>query len=63
MPDDDRVDVRLCELLRLDLVLLRRAQQVVQERDIELQNFDELDHAAIGDVELTIEVEGSRIGV
>ena len=41
--DDDLVDVRLRELLRLDLVLLRRAEQIVEERDVELQDLDELE--------------------
>ena len=51
------------ELLRLDLVLLRRAQQVVEEGDVQLQHLDELDDAAVGDVELAVEVEGARIAV
>ena len=41
--DDDLVDVGLRELLRLDLVLLRRAEQIVEERDVELQDLDELE--------------------
>ena len=41
--EDDLVDVGLGELLRLDHVLLRCAQQVVQERHVELEHFDELD--------------------
>ena len=53
----------LGELLRLDHVLLRRAEQVVQERDVELEHFDELDDAAVGDVQLAVEVERARIGV
>jgi hypothetical protein len=44
-------------------VLLRRAQQVVQERDVELEHFDELDDAAVGHVELAVEVERSRVRV
>ena len=63
MADDDLVDVGLRELLRLDLVLLRRAEQVVEERDVELQHLDELDDAAVRDVELAVEVERARIGV
>ena len=51
------------ELLRLDLVFLRGAQKIVQERDVELQHLDELDDAAVGDVELAVEVERARIGV
>ena len=61
--DDDLVDVGLRELLRLDLVLLRRAEQIVEERDVELEDLDELDDAAVGDVELAVEVEGARVGV
>ena len=61
--EDHLVDVGLRELLRLDLVLLRRAQQVVEERDVQLQHLDELDDAAVGDVELAVEVERARIAV
>jgi hypothetical protein len=48
-PQDDLVDVGLRELLGLDLVLLRRAQEVVQERHVELEDLDELDDSAVGD--------------
>jgi len=41
-------------------VLLRGADRSLEERDVELENFDELDHAAVGDVELAVEVEGAR---
>ena len=61
--DDHFVNVGLRELLRLDLVLLRRAQQVVQKRDVEFEHLDELDQPAIRDVELAVEVERSRVGV
>ena len=60
---DHLVDVGLGELLRLDLVFLRGAQQIVEERDVELEHFDELDQAAIGDVQLAVEVEGARVAV
>ena len=60
---DHFVDVGLGELLRLDLVFLAGAQQVVEERHVELQHFDELDDAAVGDVEFAVEVEGPRIAV
>ena len=63
VPDDDLVDVGLRELLRLDLVLLRRAEEVVEERHVELQDLDELDDAAVRDVELAVEVEGARVRV
>src|SRR2546423_199498 len=61
--EDDLVDVGLRELLRLDLLLLRRAEQVVEERDVELQDLDELEDAAVRDVELAVEVERARIRV
>ncbi len=61
--DDHLVDVGLRELLRLDAVLLRGAEKVVEERDVELQHLDELDDAAVRDVKLTVEVERARIGV
>ena len=57
------VDVGLGEFLGLDLVLLAGAQQVVEERHVELEHFDELDDAAIGDVELAVEIERPRIAV
>ncbi len=60
---DHLVDVGLGELLRLDLVFLRGAEQVVEERHVELEHFDELDHAAVGDVQFAVEVEGARIAV
>ena len=61
--DDDFVDIGLREFLRLDLVFLAGAEQIVQERDLELQDFDELDDAAVGDVELAVEVERASVGV
>jgi hypothetical protein len=63
VPDDHLVDVRLGELLRLDHVLLARAEQVVEERDVELEHLDELDDAAVRDVELAVEVEGPGVAV
>ena len=60
---DHFIDVRLRELLGLDGVFLRSTQQVIQERDVELEDFDEFADAAIGDVELAIEVEGTRVTV
>ena len=60
---DDFVDVGLGEFLGLDQMFLAGAQQVVQERDVELEDFDEFDDAAIGDVEFAVEVEGARVGV
>src|SRR5207237_6330417 len=46
-----------------DLVLLRSAEQVVEEGHVELQDLDELDDAAVGDAELAVEVEGAGVGV
>ena len=63
MADDHLVDVGLGELLRLDLVLLRGAEQVVEEGDVELEDLDELDQAPVGDVELAVEVEAARVAV
>ena len=57
VPDDDLVDVGLGELLGLDLVFLAGPEQVVEEGDVELEDLDEFDDAAIGDVELAVEVE------
>ncbi len=51
------------KLLRFDLVFLAGTEQVVQEGHVQLQHFDELDDAAIGDVEFAVEVEGPRIAV
>jgi len=44
-------------------VLLRRAQEIVQEGDVELQDLDELDDAPVRDVELAVEVEGARVAL
>ena len=63
VPDDDLVDVGLGELLGLDLVFLAGAQQVVEEGDVELEDLDELDDAAVGDVELAVEVEGAGVAL
>src|SRR5262245_38522982 len=63
MTDDDFVDVGLRKLFRLDLVFLASAEQVIEEGHLELQDFDELDYAAVSDVELAVEVERARIGV
>ena len=38
-------------------------EQVVEERHVELQHFDELDDAAVGDVEFAVEVERPRVAV
>ena len=38
-------------------------EQVVQERHVELEHLDELDDAAVGDVEFAVEVERPRVAV
>ena len=38
-------------------------EQVVEERDVELEDLDELDEAAVGDVELAVEVEGAGVAL
>ena len=63
MPDDHLVDVGLRKLLGLDLVFLAGPQQVVEEGDVELQDLDELDDAAVRDVELAVEVEGAGVAL
>jgi hypothetical protein len=37
-------------------VLLRGAEQVVEERHVQLQDFDELDPAAVDDVQFAVKV-------
>ena len=61
--DDDFVDVGLGELLGLDLVFLAGTEQVVEEGDVELEDLDELDDAAVGDVELAVEIEGAGVAL
>ena len=61
--DDDFVDVGLGELLGLDLVFLAGTQQVVEEGDVELEDLDELDDAAVGDIELAVEIEGAGVAL
>ena len=61
--DDDFVDVGLGEFLRLDGVFLGGAEEVVEEGDVEFEDFDEFDDAAVGDVEFAVEVEGAGVGI
>ena len=42
---------------------LRRAEQVVEEGHVELEDLDELDDAAVGDIELAVEVKRPRVAV
>ena len=63
MAQDDFVDVGLGELLGFDLVLLAGPQQVVQKGDVELQDFDKLDQAAVRDIELAVEIKRPRIAI
>ena len=61
--DDHFIDVGLGELLGFDLVFLAGSQEIVQEGDVELEDFDEFDDAAVGDVELAVEIEGAGIAL
>ena len=61
--EDHFVDIGLGELLGLDQVFLAGAEQVVEECDVQLEHFDEFDDAAVGDVQLAVEVEGAGVGV
>ncbi len=63
VPEDHFVDIGLRKLLWLDLVFLAGAQQVIQERHIELQHLDKLDQPAVGDVEFSVEIERAGIAV
>ena len=38
-------------------------EQVVEEGDVELEDLDEFDDAAVGDVELAVEVEGPGVAL
>ena len=44
-------------------MLLGCPQQVVEECDVEFEDLDELQDAAVGDIKLTVEVERAGIGV
>jgi hypothetical protein len=44
-------------------VLLRGAEEVVEEGHVELEHLDELHDAAVGDVELAVEVERAGVAV
>ena len=63
VPQNHFVNVGLRKLLRLHLVLLAGTEQIVQERHVQLEHFDEFQDATIGNVEFTVEVEGARIAV
>jgi hypothetical protein len=63
MSDDHFVDIRLREFLRFDLVFLAGAEQIVQKRNFQLQDFDEFDDAAVGDIELAVKIERAGVGV
>ncbi len=61
--DNHFIDIGLREFLRLDTMLLAGPEQVVQERHVEFQHFDELDDPSIRDVEFAVEVERSRVAI
>jgi hypothetical protein len=50
MPQNHLINISVGELLRLNFVLLRGRQQIVQKGHVEFKNFDKLDDAAIGNI-------------
>src|SRR5215475_2068078 len=58
---DDFVGVDQSEPSGLDVLLLREGQQRIQKLLVDLQDFDELHHPAVGDVEFTVEAVGARV--
>ena len=44
-------------------MFLARAEQVIEKRDIQFQDFDEFDNSSIRDVEFAIEVERTGITI
>ena len=61
--DDHLVDIGLGEFLRLDLVLLRGGQQIVEEGHIKLKQLNKFDHTTVGDVQLAVKVKGPWVGI
>src|SRR5262245_13254768 len=58
---DHFVGVDQGEPAGLDVLLLRKRQQRIEELFVDLQDFDELHHAAVGDVKLSVEPIGARV--
>ena len=58
---DHFVGVDQGETAGLDILLLRERQQRIKELLVDLQDFDELHHAAVGDVEFPVEAIGARV--
>jgi len=56
MADDYFVYVCLGKLLGLYFMFLARAKEIIEEGHVEFQDFDKLDDAAVGDIELNFEV-------
>jgi hypothetical protein len=63
MADDHLVDMGLGELLGFDHMFLGSAEEVVEEGHIQFQDLDKFDEAAIGHVELPVEIEGPRVRI
>ena len=59
--DDDLVGVDHREPAGLDILLLRKGQQVVEELLVAFEHLDEFHHAAVRNVQLPIKAEGPRV--
>ena len=63
MADDHFVDIGLRKLFGLDLVFLRRCQQIIEEGDIQFEQLNEFDDATVGNIQFAVEVKGTRVRV
>ena len=61
--EDDQVGVDEGEARGLDGLLPGDGVQLVQEALFGLEHLDELDDAAVGDVQFAVEVVGARVGL
>jgi hypothetical protein len=62
MRQDTLIGVNQGEAPGLDVLLLRQGQQNIQKPLVRFEHLDELDQAAIGDIQLAIEAIGAGIG-
>ncbi|GBD37040.1 hypothetical protein HRbin36_02170 [bacterium HR36] len=63
MTNDNFINIALGEFFGFDFMFLGGTEEVIEESDIEFEDFDKLDEAAIGNVELAVEVEGPGIAI
>ena len=63
MTDNDFINCGLSELFRLDRMLLRRSQEIIQKSDIQLKDLNKLNESAVGNVEFAIKIECPGVGV